>query len=235
MTQVHPQNNIEVATIENNDNTVTIVRQTRVELGRIRENTISAFIRNTYPARYNHIVQNMNDLIYDPNEKKKWPMRGGHFFLYRYVTSASMLLSLCFGITSIFIKPFCAIPFIITIIYITLSIINIVIYFKNIPLIKSVVTMQVPNGTLGGWMNKFYLIPVNAEITTGIIANYADQSTIAAALQSHNIQITEIDVMLYEKEYLDECGFPKEILVHLKSFIILFVLTIIFYKMDLWK
>jgi len=27
----------------------------------------------------------MNDLIYDPNEKKKWPMRGGHFFLYRYV------------------------------------------------------------------------------------------------------------------------------------------------------
>ena len=41
--------------------------------------------------------------------------------------------------------------------------------------------------------------------------------------------------MLYESEYLDECRFPKEILVHLKSFIILFVLTIIFYKMDLWK
>lgn len=162
-------------------------------------------------------------------------MRGGHFFLYRYVTSASMLLSQCFGITSIFIKPFCAIPFIITIIYIALSITNIVIYFKNIPLIKPVVTMQVEDGTLGGSMNRFIIVPVNAEVTTGIVTNSFDQSTIAATLESHNIQIAEVHAMQYEKEYLDECGFPKEILVHLKSFIIIFILTIIFYQMNLFK
>jgi hypothetical protein len=56
--QVYPKNTLNVATVEN-DGVVAIAQQTTMEY--------------------------MNSLNYLPNTKKKWSMRGGHFFLYRYI------------------------------------------------------------------------------------------------------------------------------------------------------
>lgn len=225
--EIYQQNTLDVATVENNG-VVVVGQKTTMELGEPRERTILTFVRNTYPARYNHVVRNMNSLNYLPNTKKKWSMRGGHFFLYRYIVLLAIILSFIFGIISIYVKACATVPFILTVLYIALSIVNIVIFIRNRPVIVPLVTKEVPRGQLNGMINRFYAIPVNATVLTGIVAAFFNPEVIAAAVRTDSIQLTEIDVMLYDDQYKSRGGFPKEIVIHLLVFIILFILAIIF-------
>lgn len=235
MAAVSRQNTLEVSTVENDNGIVIVGQETKFELGQPRDTTIRAFIRNTYPARYNHVVRNMNRLTYDPNAKKKRQIRGGHFFLYRYIISLAILLSFCFGIASIYVKACCAVPFILTTLYIVLSIINIVIYISNKSLLHPVITRQVPRDALGDYINRFYNVPLNARVVTGVVAAYIDPAVIAAALRRDDIQLAEIRVMLYDDQYLSRSRLPKEIITHLIIFIILFILAIIFVSITVKK
>jgi hypothetical protein len=48
-----------------------------------------------------------------------------------------------------------------------------------------------------------------------VFAAFIDPAVIAAAVQKENIQLTEIEIMLYDDRYLRRSQFPKEIVVHL--------------------
>lgn len=226
-TELHRQNTTNIATHSNGF--VAVTQHATMEIGEPRDTTVLVFIRSTYPAIYNHVVRNMNDSInYQTNTKKKWSMRGGHFFLYRYVVLLAMILCFVFGIVSIFVKGCAAVPLVLTVLYIALSIYNIVVYILNRPLIHPLLTRQVPRGNLDGMINRFFNVPVNATVLTGIIAAFIDPAVIAAAMKKENVQLTEIRIMLYDDRYLSRSKFPKEIIVHLFFFTILFILAIIF-------
>jgi hypothetical protein len=222
---VHQQRTLNVATVENNG-FVAVTRETTMELGQPRDTTILVFIRSTYPARYNHVVRNMNYI--KTNTKDKSSMRGGHFLLYRYIILLAILLCFGFGIASIYVKPCATVPFVLSILYIALSIFNVVIFIKNRPLIHPLLTKQVPRGQLDGMINRFYAVPVNATVLTGVVAAFINPAVIAAMVQRENIQLTEIKIMLYDDRYLSYSKLPKEIIVHLLTFIILFILAIAF-------
>jgi hypothetical protein len=226
--EIYRQDTMNTATIGNNG-FVAVTRQTTMEIGQPHATGVLAFIRNTYPASYNHVVRNMNGIIYQMNEKDKRFMRGGHFLLYRYVMAFAIILCFCFGIASIYVKVCAAVPFILTVLYIALSIYNIVIFLLNRPLIHPVLTRQIPQGVISdGTMNEFYSVPVNATVLTGVFAAFIDPAVLAAAVRRENIQLTKIDIMLYDHRYLRRSKFPKEIIVHLLVFIILFFLAIAF-------
>ena len=226
-TELYRKNTVEIATVQNNA-VVVVATQASMELGEPRDTTVLSFIRNTYPARYNHVVDNMNTINNQTDIKKKYSMRGGHFFLYRYVLLFALLLSFVFGIVSIYVKPCATVPFILSTLYIVITIVNIVIFILNRPLLNEDLTKQVARGQLNGMINRFYTVPVNAQVLTGMIAAVFDPAMIAAAVRRQNIQLTEIDVMLYDDRYLARSRLPKEIIVHLCIFIIMFILAIIF-------
>jgi hypothetical protein len=216
------------ATIGNNG-IVAVTRQTTMEIGQPHATGVLAFIRNTYPASYNHVVRNMNAIINQMNAKNKRSMRGGHFLLYRYVVVFAIILCFCFGIASIYVKACAAVPFVLSVLYIALSIYNIVIFVLNRPLIHPTLTRQVPQGVIpDGSMNEFYSVPVNATVSTGVFAAFIDPAILAAAVRRENIQLTRIKIMLYDHRYLRRSNFPKEIIVHLLVFMILFILAIVF-------
>jgi hypothetical protein len=81
-------------------------------------------------------------------------------------------------------------------------------------------------------INRFYTVPVNATVLTGVIAAFIDPAIIAAAVQKENIQLTELQIMLYDDRYRARSKFPKEIIVHMVIFIILFILAIIFVSVN---
>lgn len=231
-TEIYRQNFTNVATIGDNG-FVAVAQRTTVQIGQPRVTGILVFIRNTYPASYNHVVRNMNHLVKQLNTKNKHSMRGGHFFLYRYVILLAIPLCFCFGIASIYVKACAAVSFILSIMYIALSIYNIVIFILNRPLIHPLLTGKIPRGHISGdHMNEFYSVPVNATVLTGIFAAFIDPIIIAAAVQKENIQLTEIQIMLYDDRYLDRSQFPKEIIVHLIVFFILFIFAIIFVSIN---
>ena len=225
--QPYQQNSLQITTVENNG-IIAVHTETTMELGIPRDTTILVFIRNTYPARYNHVVRNMNGLNHQTDTKDKISMRGGHFFLYRYIILLAILLGFGFGIASVYVKPCATVPFILSVLYIALSICNIVIYLKNRPLIHPLLTRKVPRGNLGDSINKFYAVPVNATRLTGVLAAFIDPAMIAAAVKREEVQITEITIMLYDDRYVVYGKFPREIVVHLFVFICLFILAIIF-------
>jgi hypothetical protein len=224
----HRQDTMNITTIPNTG-VVAVVRETTMEIGTPRATGILAFVRNTYPAVYNHVVRNMNGIGHQTNTKNKSSMRGGHFFLYRYVLLLAMLLCFGFGIASIYVKPLAAVPFILSILYIALSIYNIVIYIRNRPLLHPILTSEVQTGVIsGGYKNEFYSVPVNATVLTGVLAAFIDPAVIAAAVHKENIQLTTIKIMLYDRYYKRDSKFPVEIVVHLILFFILFILAIAF-------
>jgi hypothetical protein len=143
--QLYKKNTVNVATVENNG-FVAAVRETTMELGTPRDTTVLVFIRRTYPAIYNHVVRNMNQINHQMNTANKSSMRGGHFLLYRYIILFAILLCFSFGIASIYVKPCAVVPFILTVLYIVLSIFNIVIFIRNRPLIHPLLARQVPRG-----------------------------------------------------------------------------------------
>jgi hypothetical protein len=73
---------MEAATVSKDNSAILAIgsRITTVDVGMPRNTTIRSSIRNTHVAQYNHVVKNMNYLIQDTQQKKKWFMRGGHFF-----------------------------------------------------------------------------------------------------------------------------------------------------------
>lgn len=229
---LYRQNTMNTATIGDNG-FVAVLRETTMEIGQPRATGVIAFIRNTYPASYNHVVRNMNAIIKQVNAKDKRSMRGGHFFFYRYILLFAILLCFAFGIASIYAKACAAVPSVLSVLYITLSIYNIVVFRLNRPVIHPLLARQIPRGQIpGGFMNEFYSVPVNATVLTGVLAAFIDPTIIAAAIQKENIQLTQIKIMLYDDRYLRRSKFPKEIIVHLFLFIILFILAIIFVSID---
>jgi hypothetical protein len=225
--QLHRNNTVDISTIGDNG-FVAVEQETTIEMGIPRESGKLVFVRTTYPAIYNHVVRNMNSINHQTNTKNKRSMRGGHFFLYRYVVLLAMLLCFSFGIASIYAKGCSAVPFILTVLYIALSIYNIVIFIINRPLLNPILTKQVPRQLLGDRMNRFYTIPVNATVLTGAVAGFIDPAVIAAAVRRDNIELTKIQIMLYDDIYRSRRLFPVEIIVHLIIFLILFILAIIF-------
>ena len=208
---------------------------TTMELGTPRDDTIKIIVRRTYPAMYNHVVRNMNYINYRTQTQNKSSMRGGHFFLYRYVILLALILCFAFGIASIYVKPCATVPFVLTVLYIALSIYNIVIFIRNRPLLHPLLTFKVPDGKLNGLINRFFIVPINARILTGVIAAFVDPAVLFAALRRDNVAVTEIKVMLYDSTYLARTRFPKEIIVHLFLFIVMFILAIIFVSVTVTK
>lgn len=66
-TEVYRQNTTNTVTIGDNG-FVAVIQKKTVELGQPRATGILTFIRNTYPASYNHVVRNMNHVIKKTNE-----------------------------------------------------------------------------------------------------------------------------------------------------------------------
>ncbi|CAM4811561.1 unnamed protein product [Rotaria magnacalcarata] len=225
--QLYEHNNQEIVTVENIG--VIIGRQkTTVELGEIRDTTEVTFIRNTYPAQYNHVVTNMNTINYQTNTENKRIMRGGHFFLYRYVIIFALILCFVFGIASIYAKPCAVVPFLLTVLYLALSIFNIVVFIRNRPVINPILTQKVNRGLLDGMINRFFVVPINATVLTGILAVFINPGAILDAVRRENVQLTEIKVMLYDDRYQSRSYFPKEIIIHIFVFFIMFILAIVF-------
>ena len=126
--QIHQDNRIHVSTV--GDNGIILATQRKnVRVGTPIYTGKLAIVRNTYPAIYNHVVRNMNSIIGQTKEKKKRSMRGGHFFLYRYVILLAFILCLVFGIVSIYAKGCAAVSlFFLFFIYFYLSTILLSVY-----------------------------------------------------------------------------------------------------------
>ncbi|CAF1412655.1 unnamed protein product, partial [Adineta ricciae] len=184
--EVHQQEQIQVSTI-GDTGVVAVAQRSTIEMGMPRNTSKLAFIRNTYPAHYNHVVRNMNSINYQTNTKAKHSMRGGHFLLYRYIISLAIILCLVFGVISIYVKGCASVPFILTVVYIAISIYNIVIYIKNRPLLNPLLAIQVPRDILPEFMNEFYTVPINATVLTGAIAAFVNPAVIAAAVRKDNV------------------------------------------------
>lgn len=231
--QPYRENTMKITAVENG--VIGVVRDATMEVGIPRDNSVTVFIRRTYPALYNHVVRNMNSITRSPNAKDYYSMRGGHFFLYRYVILFALILCFAFGIASIYVKPCAAVPFVLTVLYIVLSIYNIVIFIRNRPLINLPFAIEVPEGRLDGSVNQFFIVPINVQVLTGVIAVFVDPAVLFAALRRDNISVTEIKVMLYDRRYLTRSRFPKEIIVHLFLFLVMFFLAIVFVSVKVSK
>ncbi|CAF2105702.1 unnamed protein product [Rotaria magnacalcarata] len=227
--ELYRENTMNVATVGDNA-VVAAVTHKSITIGQPRPTGINVFIRNPYPAAYNHVVRNMNSILEQTNvTKKKYSMRGGHFLLYRLMIIFACLLCFSFGIASIYAKPCAVVSFVLSVLYIALSIYNIVIFILNSPLIYPRFTRKVSRGIIpGGYINEFYTVPVNATVLTGVIAAIIDPTVIATAVHEENIELDEIQFMLYDDRYERNSWLPKEIIIHLIIFIILFILAIAF-------
>jgi len=227
--QIFKDNRVHVSTI--GDNGIILVAQdTNVQMGTPVYNTKFAFVRRTYPAIYNHVVRNMNTLIKQTKEKKKRSMRGGHFFLYRYMVLLAFLLCLGFGIASVHVKACASVSFILSILHIFLSIYNIVIYRLNHPILHPYLAIPLTPEEMprSGWKNLFYKIPFHTNVRTGALGALIDPTRIVAAVQFENTHVDEIQIMLYTNTYKADAKFPKECAFYLILFIIMFILSIIF-------
>jgi hypothetical protein len=232
---IHRENTVSVVTVPDTG-IVAVAQQTTMQMGTPRVTGVLAFVRNTYPARYNHVVRNMNTLGPQTNTKDKSSMRGGHLLLYRYVILLAILLCFGFGLASLYVKPCAAVPFILSTLYIAVSIYNIVIYIRNTPLLHELLTAEVQTGVIsGGYKNEFYKIPVTTTVHTGIVAALFNPAKIVAAVKRENTNVTEIQVMLYDCYYKRYTTFPIEIAIHLIVFIILFILAIAFVSTTITK
>lgn len=119
--QILQEKRVHVSTV-GDDGVIVVGQDTTVRAGTPVYSGRFAFVRRTYPAVYNHVVRNMNSLIKQTTEKKKRSMRGGHFFLYRYMVLLAFILCLSFGIASVYVKACAAVSFTLSILHIFLSI-----------------------------------------------------------------------------------------------------------------
>jgi hypothetical protein len=220
---------IHVSTVGDNG-VIVIAQKETVRIGTPVHSGRMAFVRNTYPAVYNHVVRNMNSLIEQTKEKQKRSMRGGHFFLYRYMVLLAFLLCFSFGIASIYVKACAAVSFTVSILHIFLSIYNIVIYLLNRPLIHRDLAIHLSSGDMpdSNKKNMFYTAPIETSVLTGGLGAFVDPTRIIAAVQLENKHVTSIQVMFYTDVYKRDARFPRECAFYLILFIIMFILAIIF-------
>ncbi|CAF1584562.1 unnamed protein product [Rotaria magnacalcarata] len=108
------------------------------------------------------------------------------------------LVSFAFGIASIYIKPCAVASFIVQAIYIALSIYNIVVFIRNGPLLHPIFAIQVSDNVLGNMINRFYAIPINATVITGVFAAFVNPAALIAAVQREHVELTEIEVIFYD-------------------------------------
>jgi hypothetical protein len=234
--QVSRNNRVNVATVGDNG-LIAVDQDVHIEMGVPRHSGKLVFIRRTYPAVYNHVVQNMNTLLDQNDEKKKRSMRGGHFFLYRYMVLLAFLLCLSFGIASIYVKACAAVPFILAMLHIVLATYNIVIYRLNRPLIHPFLAIDVESNGMPNpdKMNMFFKVPLRTTVLTGVLAALVDPARIIAAIQLKDSRIDEIEIMLYNYKYVRCARFPKECVFYLILFIIMFILAIAFVSTTISK
>jgi len=186
---------------------------------------IKVQIRNTYPARYNFAVKQYHSNA-DANEPKKKEMRGGHFLLYRSVMILAWLIALgAGGISSILKplienssrwKPFLTLNIVICLIYIIISIYNIVIFRRNGSLFNR---RMILNNSITK-SNMYVTIPIHTFITqTRALAS--EQEDVAAGLQNVENQVNEIEVMYYKEYYVRTYTyFPRSIIKHIIFFVL---------------
>jgi len=85
----------------------------QVNTGPARDTGITTTIRNTYPARYNFAVRQYNSIPDDDIPRKK-QMRGGHFFMYRWIVVLAILIAIAAAEISVQTKSFVALNITIT-------------------------------------------------------------------------------------------------------------------------
>jgi hypothetical protein len=232
--QIARDNRVHVSTVGDNG-VIVVAQETNVRLGTPVNTTRLAFVRRTYPAMYNHAVRNMNSLIKQTKEKEKRSMRGGHFFLYRYMVLLAFLLCFSFGIASIYVKACAAVSFTLSILHIFLSIYNIVIYLLNHPLIHPDLAIYLSPGQMpdSKMQNMFYTVPIQTSVRTSGLGALVDPARIVAAVQLENTHVNEIQVMFYTDSYIRDARFPRECDFYLILFIIMFILAIIFVSISI--
>ena len=191
-------------------------------IGNIRATGVTVTIRQNYAAKYNFAVRQYNNL---PLEDTKKEMRGGHFLVYRYAVILFWLISMiCGGVSAIF-KPLVTVPIVISLVYIALSIYNIVIFKKNGNLLPR--PLMIHNNALD-CNNEWYTVPIHTRIQdrAALAAIGGDDSAAMAALRQEYTNVEEIKVMVYTERYIRNFTYApyKTIAIH----IILFLISLIF-------
>jgi hypothetical protein len=220
---------VHVATV-GDGGVLAVFDQRSVAIGTPKDISKLAFVRGTYPACYNHGVKNMNGLISQTNEPAKRSMRGGHFLLYRYMVFLAFLLCWIFGIASIYIKAFSAIPFALSILYTVVAIYNISIYRLNRPLLHPHLTLYLSPQEMPrqDFKNLFYSVPILTNTETSILGALVDPARIVAALHLENSQVDHLEIMVFTDSYVSDTKFPKECVFYLIIFVLMFFLSIVF-------
>ena len=218
-----------VSAYRNND--IAVVRNNRVdvnlEVGPIRATGHSTYVSSTYAARYNFAVRQYNTLD-DEYLDQKWSMRGGRFFLFNIVAFLFFCGSIGCYINSERTKSIIAAPIVISVIYLLITCYNWHIYRKNGSLVHDRM-IRVDDDDLPNSTNKHLTIPLNANVQNREIIAATDGSVvaIAAQLRQRYVNLTEIDVMLYESNYVKYMRFPMESIVHFLAFVGVFIAAVL--------
>ncbi|CAF3499189.1 unnamed protein product [Rotaria socialis] len=182
-----------------------------------------AWVQNTYASQYNHAVGCWE--AFDGASKKR-RMRGGHLLLYRWLIFAVVIVSFVLGGLSKQVKAYIAFPIVATVIYMSLTIWNWHVFRINGSL-RHPHMIQVPARILPGWSNKFFRIPIYAQITDRQILGITHEvGTIIAQLIQQSHGETSLHIMAYTDSYLRKLKFPKETVLHFLIFIIVFIVAI---------
>jgi hypothetical protein len=223
------QNRINAVT-ENGNTIVGVIDEKTIEMGAPVDVSVLTHVRSSYPAIYNHGVRSANHLNHSVNEKQKRSMRGGHLFLYRYMVLLALLLSIGFGIASIDVKPCATVPFVLSFIHIGLAIYNIHVFLSNRPLLPPLLAHRVPAESLPNknFVNYFYKIPMTHSRNITLCGATLQPEEILTVFNMNTTHTNDITILLYTDGYLRHLKFPKECIVHLILFLIMFFLAISF-------
>ena len=196
--------------IDHQQRNVEVSIGTPVATGRL------AWVRNTYAAKHNFAVRNYHSVDGSVTKKR---MRGGRFFLFRYVIL--FVLALCFvcSIMSKGNKGLVTVPILLAILYTGLSIYNIYVYCRNGSLLHDRM-YPVDSSVLKGSNNEFLTIPINARIKDRRIQAIVGENlqAILASAQERNETIDSVEVMVYRHSYLAYTRFPLEAILHMGVF-----------------
>lgn len=203
------------------DDNIVAVRNNRVnvdiEMGRARSTGTSTYVRSTYSARYNFAVRQFNVYVDVILEKRQ--MFGGLILLYNIVVLVLFGVSIGGYINADDTKAFIAVPFVISIAYLLITFYNWHIFRTNGSLVHRqffrVNDYEIPDS-----INKHLTIPLRANVQNQQVIAATDGSTvaIAARLRQEYINLTEIDIMLYDSNYEKHMRFPVESIVHFLLF-----------------
>jgi hypothetical protein len=221
-----------VVTVDDEPSFVVINPDNTREIGQTKDVIKRTGISNTYPAIYNHVIRNANYMAEINGNNKtlfKKSMRGGRFFFYRFIVFLAFALSVTFTFLSVNNEQFFGIvPLVLSVIYITLSIYNIIIYRINRPLLHPNFTIPVRYGLLGKELSyRFYDIPLRTNVRNpDFSAVINDSDAFVADLKQRYTHLTEVRIMLYDDRYLRHNRFAKEAVFYLVLFILILIVAI---------